>query len=302
MIHNDSLKRLRKKEVGRIKYARDNMKNSNPKFDVWGVYSRLGGIKTVVNKFIKSMDKGISIPADGILTAYERNLPLESKVIMPASRMPLNNVSFAVYGVLHGNASILRYCWAHSYNYYFIDHAYFDHDNTNYKITKNSMQATKFIERPDDRWKKLGIDIKPWNKNGDYILLIPPTGHMKRFYNLDNWVTKKTAEIKQYTDREIIIRRKPKAGVDGLSLEEHLSNAHAVVAFHSNVTTEAIIHGIPVFCDKVCAARLVGLNNLSKIETPIYPEREPWLHHLAYSQFSMEEISDGTAWDIVKNT
>jgi len=40
----------------------------------------------------------------------------------------------------------------------------------------------------------------------------------------------------------------------------------------------------------------MGLTDLSSIETPVYPDRDKWLAHLAYCQFSFEEMRSGAAW------
>ena len=61
----------------------------------------------------------------------------------------------------------------------------------------------------------------------------------------------------------------------------------------SNVAVEAVIAGVPVFVANSSACEPVGMTDFSRIESPIYPNREPWLAHLAYSQFSYEEIESG---------
>jgi hypothetical protein len=43
----------------------------------------------------------------------------------------------------------------------------------------------------------------------------------------------------------------------------------------------------------------VGLTDLQAIESPLYPDRRPWLAHLAYSQFSLEEIASGAVWRLL---
>jgi hypothetical protein len=46
----------------------------------------------------------------------------------------------------------------------------------------------------------------------------------------------------------------------------------------------------------------VALQDLSQIEKPYYPDREKvqaWANHLAYGQFHIDEIKDGSAWRIL---
>jgi hypothetical protein len=72
------------------------------------------------------------------------------------------------------------------------------------------------------------------------------------------------------------------------------------VTHGSNAANEAIILGCPVFSHPSCAASLVGKSDLREIENPIYPDREPWLRSLAYSQFDERELVDGTLWRLME--
>jgi hypothetical protein len=55
-----------------------------------------------------------------------------------------------------------------------------------------------------------------------------------------------------------------------------------------------------VFVDRSSAAALVGRCDIGRIEEPIYPDREPWLRSLAYSQFNERELVDGTLWRLLQ--
>jgi hypothetical protein len=48
--------------------------------------------------------------------------------------------------------------------------------------------------------------------------------------------------------------------------------------------------------------RQLGLQDLSLIEQPVYPQREPILYSLAYNQFTPEEIASGYAKKILEET
>jgi len=77
----------------------------------------------------------------------------------------------------------------------------------------------------------------------------------------------------------------------------------ALVTFNSNAATEAVFYGIPSFVlAPTHAASPVCLKDLSMIETPLYAEnRYEWACHLAYGQFHIREMKDGTAMRMVTN-
>ena len=84
-----------------------------------------------------------------------------------------------------------------------------------------------------------------------------------------------------------------------MPLAEALSTAHALVTHSSNVAIEAVCLGTPVFVSPASAAAPVGLTDLECVESPVYPDRDPWLAHLAYNQFSFGEIGNGQAWQML---
>ena len=71
------------------------------------------------------------------------------------------------------------------------------------------------------------------------------------------------------------------------------------MTFNSSVVIDAVCEGIPVFCGTECSAYQVAEQDLSKIETPKHADREPWLWHLSYNQFTLEEMRSGFAYDCI---
>ena len=164
-----------------------------------------------------------------------------------------------------------------------------------YRWHLGSYQLTRIRDLPDDRWKALKIGVRPWQGSGSHIVVAMPTATYSRFHGLENWTEKTIAELKKHTDRKIITRDKE----DKRSLQDDLKGAHALVAHGSIAAVESVICGCPVFVDNDSAASLVGKTDLSKIEEPIYPERQPWLNSLAYSQFNEDELINGTLWKLI---
>jgi hypothetical protein len=81
------------------------------------------------------------------------------------------------------------------------------------------------------------------------------------------------------------------------------SQYHAVITFNSNTIVEALHNGVPVFCDsRASAATPISETDFTKIETPKYEDRVSLFASLAYSTFSMAEMTDGTAWSILNES
>jgi hypothetical protein len=181
-----------------------------------------------------------------------------------------------------------------------------------HRIVKNDLQHDEIVNRPADRFKRLMVPIHRWKKGGRKILIAKPDEKPMKFYDLDldQWVQETIDTIKQYTDRPIEVRDRVKSRTDRMvtnSLKEALDDdVHALITFNSNAATEAVMYGYPAFTlAPTHAAKPVTAQDLSKIETPYYPEMEKveaWAHHLAYGQFHINELKDGTAWRILNGS
>ncbi len=230
---------------------------------------------------------------------------------------PIPEDDYFFFGILRGSGDMMK----RANSYYFADHAYFKagHDNHPawYRITKNGHVNSELKDVPKHRYEKNFFrPLKPWRKTGSKIVVCPPTGAIEWYFDSAGWLEASIKTLKQHTDREIVVRDKPmnpqvskKNGITTLSgfnknkdqkpLAEDLSDAWAVITFNSSVAIDAVCQGIPVFCGRECSAYQVAEQNLARIETPRHADREPWLWHLAYSQFTLDEMSSGFAYDVI---
>ena len=209
---------------------------------------------------------------------------------------------------------IMQRCWEDNRDFYYVDTGYFGNnistENPNgwklwHRIVKNNLQHGEIISRPDDRWKKFNKTPMPWKKDGKKILVAIPDEKPCKFYgvNLDNWITETVEKIKQHTNRPIEIRERAPKRQDRTTtntLKQALDNdVFALVTFNSVAATESIMYGIPAFTLAPCnAAAPVASQDLSKIETPYYPDHDKlikWASHLAYGQFHNQELISGDA-------
>lgn len=202
-------------------------------------------------------------------------------------------------------------CRAAKRDFYYIDTGYFGNGKKKlyHRITKNDVQwFGPIIERPADRFLKTGVKIKPQTP-GRNILLAPPSQKLLNNYdiNLEEWLENTQQEIKQHTDRPIVIRTKQgrSTRVNDDTIEMALSrDVHCLVTFSSIAAGEALLYGKPAITLGPNAAGPLCSHFLSEIEKPLIPtmdEVEAWARHISYCQFTEVEMRNGTAWRILNN-
>ena len=205
-----------------------------------------------------------------------------------------------VWGVLRDSDRILAQAKAQSLYFFYIDHAYFNRGHgKSYRISRNRYEAGPVRDCPSDRIAQIGLEVRPWRTSGRDIIVCPPTDYFMQAHGCADWLDTTLERLEHFTDRPVVIREKPQPGETAVPLEAALESAHALVTHSSNVAIEAACLGTPVFVDPASAAAPIGRTDLSEIEDPYFPDREPWLAHLAYSQFSLDEIRDGSAWRLL---
>lgn len=168
-----------------------------------------------------------------------------------------------------------------------------------YRWHVNSFQMQRIDEVPDDRWKLSRAKLWPWQKEGKHIVVAEPSPTYAKFHNINGWTKQTVERLKQLTNRPLVLRNKEMQRF-GRKLHEDLKGAHALVSHGSNAAVEAVIMGCPVFVDQCSASALVGSVDLREIETPIYPDREPWVRSLCYNQFNEEELTNGFLWRSIR--
>jgi hypothetical protein len=213
---------------------------------------------------------------------------------------------------------IIKRCWEDQRDFYYMDSGYVGNRISAvnphgwkfwHRIVPNNLQHGAVIERPADRWQRLGIKLQP-RRTGSKILVAAPDAKPCVFYNidLDAWIETTIATIKQYTDRPVELRQRNPNRQTRInnSLESALDDVHAVVTYNSIAATESVIAGVPAFALAPSNAAVpVSNTDLSKIDNPWFPtddERHTWACHLAYGQFHVNELRDGTATRILKET
>ena len=205
---------------------------------------------------------------------------------------------------------IYKWCVENNRDFYFIDTGYYGNIKTKnwHRITKNSLQYCGELRKvSSDRYVKAGGYTKKFTPGGK-ILLCPPSDKAMKFYgeDLDVWMENTLAELKKHTDREIIVRVKKsrKERIYQDTIQEALQDdIHCLVTYNSIASIEALMEGKPAFVLGQNAGSPLCLDDLSKIEQPLYPSQDEvvyLLSNLAYHQFTQAELQNGEAWRLVQ--
>ena len=210
------------------------------------------------------------------------------------------NKTIATYGVLRGTYEVIKKVKS----YLYMDHGYFnqserkfENNRTNvinldgyFRIVYNNFIHNGEGNYPDDRFKKLKLDILDQNKSGSYIILSEPSEIMKKIYEVPSWVNDTTKLVKKYSDRKIIVHNK----FSREPLKNLLKNAWAFVSLQSTAGFSAMLNGVPAyFTDK----KLDYISLISEIEQPNI--KYEIFNNLAYGQWTLKEIESGEAWQSI---
>lgn len=179
------------------------------------------------------------------------------------------------------------------------------------------------------RWKiisqDLNIQLKDYRANGSHILLCLQRngGWSMGHYDVQDWAIQTITELRKYTDRPIVLRGHPgdKAAKDYLdpsstkcrirgfsnvsfsnfkkTLIDDLRGAWAVINHNSSPSVGAAIEGYPVFLTDPIRSqcREISNINLSTIEHPNLPDRQPWVERISMFHWNFDDLKSGRCWE-----
>lgn len=184
-----------------------------------------------------------------------------------------------------------------------------------HKISLNSRHPTAYFQarpHPVDRFAEFAVPVLPWRERGHHIVVAGMSAKAAAAEGLrpEQWERATIASLRKITRRPIVYRPKPNwrdaRPIPGVAFEKDIDiadsirGAHALVTHHSNCAIDALLGGIPVFCP-FGAASVLAEPELANIERPRMPAgREQWAADLAYCQYSLEEMTSGYAWRMLR--
>lgn len=157
-----------------------------------------------------------------------------------------------------------------------------------------------------ERWDRhFGHLLQPWKKTaGKRALLIGQVPGDASLHGIDiiDWLDQTAVELVGL-GFTVNFRPHPSAPIptplhtvyQKNTLAEDFEYCDFVVTFSSTTAVEAIIAGKPaVVMDDGSVAAPMASRSLS--EPLVYPDRTKWCHDLAWRQWRLSELADGSAW------
>jgi len=200
-----------------------------------------------------------------------------------------------------GNEELLVTKINNNYPMWFIDSGYTNFLENNkkwHRIVRNHLHYGKFFEAPSDRLSNFPKFPKPWRSGGEIIYVIEPGPFAAQVFNvnLKTWKYDVARELRKYTDKPIVFRKKaPKRNRPSLIKQLQNEDYYCVVSLNSNAATEAIWEGIPAMTLGTHISNPVAVQYPSQINDLYKGSLNNWLAMLSYSQFTKEELMNGTA-------
>ena len=190
---------------------------------------------------------------------------------------------------------------------------------TTWKVGLNGINRDAFFSNSgndDNRVRLLGLELKPWQTDGEYILIAGQHDKSLQWQNMpkiSDWVMQTIETIQKHSKRPILFRPHPRCPLPHIEKEFknvkrqdpihingtyddfdlQFSNIYATVSWSSNPGIHSVIQGVPAFVGPSSLAYDVANKDLAMIEQPVLFERQQWLNDYAHTEWTLEEISQG---------
>jgi len=217
--------------------------------------------------------------------------------------------SFFIRNIIN-NEDLLKKCLENKTEFWFVDTGYtnfLEEKNKKWhRLVKNHIHhGTQTKNFPTDRLDLFPKLPKGWRRKGSTILVIEgsPAHYQMNGTTLEDWRETITQEIRKYSDREIEFRPKEFSRKNRVSVYDTLRETkeyYCVVSDSSAAAVEAIWTGTPVITLDRHITNSVSRNNFADIDNLFRSDIERWLTMLSYSQYTYDELCNGTAVGIVK--
>jgi hypothetical protein len=190
---------------------------------------------------------------------------------------------------------------------------------TTWKVGLNGINRDAYFGPGDNdstRSSSLGLSVKPWRTNGEFILIAGQHEKSEQWRNqprMSRWVMETIESIQAQTDRPILFRPHPRCRLDAIETQYKnvyrqeprqipgsyddfdmgFNNVYCTVSWTSNPGIHSVIEGVPAYTSTSSLAWPVSIKSLTNLDNLPLPDRQQWLNDYAWTEFTIEEISQG---------
>jgi len=190
---------------------------------------------------------------------------------------------------------------------------------TTWKVGLNGINRDAYFGptgMDNSRAVQQGLSLKPWRKDGEYILICGQHDKSLQWKNMprmSNWFLETYDTIRKHTNRPIVFRPHPRCRLEHIeSGLKHVyrqdpvhiggtyddfnlgfDNVYCTVSWSSNPGIHSVINGVPAFVGPSSLAYDVAGHDLNLIEYTQTPDRTQWLNDYAWTEYTVEEIASG---------
>jgi len=190
---------------------------------------------------------------------------------------------------------------------------------TTWKIGLNGINRNAYFGpsgMDDLRSRKLGLELKPWQQDGEYILICGQHDKSLQWQGMppmSKWVMDTIEQLQMHYNYPIIFRPHPRCRLPDIErqyknvyrqepkqisgtyddFDMNFANVKYTVSWSSNPGIHSIINGVPAFVSPYSLAFDVACSHLLMVDNPHLPDRQQWLNDYAYTEWTIAEISQG---------
>lgn len=256
--------------------------------------------KDIVDQYLDSNDPGFVKSVAPLLS---------SDINWIANADQADNTKPFLIRNIYRNEELIKQCLADNKEFWFIDSGYTNFllgkKKTWHRLVHNNIHHSECRICPTDRIDMLPSRPKDWRKKGSKILVVEssPSHYLLKGTTLEDWRRQVETGLREFTDREIEFRPKEQSRKTRSTVYDLISNTkeyYCVVSDSSAAAVESIWAGTPVITLGTHITNMVSRHDLSQINNLYRGDIEPWLARLTYSQFTFEELTNGTAINIIR--
>ena len=190
---------------------------------------------------------------------------------------------------------------------------------TTWKVGLNGINRDAFFGDAgnDSRRSDLfSLRLKPWRTDGEFVLIAGQHEKSEQWRNqprMSQWVMDTIENIQAHTDRPILFRPHPRCRLEAIEhqyknvyrqsptqipgtyddFDMNFENIYCTVSWTSNPGIHSVIEGIPAYTSHSSLAWDVSIKSLTNINNPPLPDRTQWLNDYAWTEYTVDEISQG---------